>query len=229
MNKRLDFSNRTLIIIASVIVAAVILILIIRPTEREGDLTLKSYDGTTEITIEEVSREAADNNGRHMARCKVNRSKDFFGTHVKKNEYFVGSIDPNGFFIPASEKRETGYYILLKNNHYFCLIYENGYAILTELTAIVRIEGAIYYMPFPSDLELEYDQVNDLDFATLTGVGSFEELVEYYKRLKDDYYLVDNVNKTITVRLLKDGEPSDKTMVISLTENGISVGVEEEN
>ena len=97
------------------------------------------------------------------------------------------------------------------------------------MTAIVRIEGAIYYMPFPSDLELEYDQVNDLDFATLTGVGSFEELVEYYKRLKDDYYLVDNVNKTITVRLLKDGEPSDKTMVISLTENGISVGVEEEN
>lgn len=221
-----NFSNRTWYIIAGVIVGLVILFIILKPEEKDGDLSLKSYDGMTTITIEEVVREEADNNGRHLSRCKVDRSKDFYRTFVKKNEYFIGTIDANGRFRAAEDNRDTGYYILLKDDHYFCLVNENGYAIISELMASVKVDGLNCYMPFPCDVTFDYNQENELDFVSLTGVDSFETLVEYYQRLKDDYYLVDMINKTITVHLITEGEMSATTMVISMTENGVLITAE---
>ena len=223
MSKRIDFSNRTWGIIAAVIVVLVVLIAIIKPTKRDSDLSLKSYDGTTTLTIEQVAREEEDSNGAHLARCKVDRSKNFFSTFVKKNKYFIGSIDSYGTFCEAKDNRDTGYYILLKNDHYFCLINENGYAIITELEAVVTIEGNVYFMPLPCDVKFDAGQANEIDFASMIGVSSFEDLVTYYGRIKSDYYLVDNVNKTIKVHLVEDGEITSKTLMISMAENGVVV------
>ena len=57
-------------------------------------------------------------------------------------------------------------------------------------------------------------------------MDSFETLVAYYQRLNDDYYLVDTINKTITVHLITAGEISNTTMVISMTENGVLITAE---
>lgn len=227
MNRRLEFSNRTWIIIACVIAALIILIAILKPSSKDGDLTLKSYDGTTSITIEEVVREEADNEGRHIARCKIDRSKDFYRSFVKRNPYFIGSIDSNGYFRDAEENRDTGYYVLLKDDHYFCLICENGYALIKELEATVKLDNETYFMPFPCDVTIDASKSTEFDFISLTTVNSFEGLVSYYERLKGDYCLVDDINKTLTLRLWKDGELTQNKLVISMTETGILIGPEE--
>ena len=226
MFKRLNFSNKTWFIIAGVILVLIIVIAIFKPRTKNGDLSLTSYDGMVTMTIEEVVRDEVDSEGRHMARCKVDRSVDFYRTFVKRNKYFIGSIDSNGFFRDAEDNRDTGYYIMLKDDHYFCLVSENGYATITELQAIINIEGVDYYMPFPCDTRFERDGNNEVDFISLTTVNSFEGLVSYYERLRDDFYLVDEINKTITVKPVYGGDLTENVMVISMTESGVLVTAE---
>ena len=227
MNKRLELTNKTWLIIAIVIAVLVVLILILKPAKRDGDMKLTSRDGKTTITIEQIATEEATFEEGHIARCKINRTKDFFRSFVEDSDYFVGSVDSNGNFRAAEDKKDTGYFILLKDDHYFCLIKESGYALLKELVATVTLDEATYFMPFPCDVSLNATQAAEFDYISLTSVNSFEDLVAYYQRLKGDHSLVDDINKTITVSLSRDGEITQNKLVISLTETGIRVAPEE--
>ena len=115
MNGKLTISNRTWIIIAAAVLAVIILVAVIKPSEKSGDLSLESYDGKATLTISDVSLGNVDMGDRHLARCKIDRSKDFFKSAVVKHDDFLGSLGMGGDFYPASEKKDTGKALFLVN------------------------------------------------------------------------------------------------------------------
>ena len=223
MKDRLQFSNKTWIIIAGSILVLVILIAIIRPTKKDEDLSLKSYDGTVTLTISGVSKGDANSSTRHLARCKIDRQKDFFKTSVVKHDNYIGSIGTNGKLYEPSEKMDTGRFLFLKDDRYFIVSYESGYAMISELTATVKDGDDTYYIIFPCDAEFNIDGVGQLDYANLECVGSFEDLESFYSRVDEGYFRVESAYKTIYVSLIKDGVPTTKKMVVKATETGVEV------
>jgi hypothetical protein len=227
MKDRLQISNKTWIIIAGSILVLVILIAIIRPKKKDADLSLTSYDGTVTLTIPEVSKGDANNSTRHLVRCKLDRQKDFFKTSVVKHENYIGSIGTNGKLYEPSEKEDTGSYLFLKDDRYFLVTHESGFAMITELTATVRDGENTYYIIFPCDVEFDLAGFGQLDYSSLESVRSFEDLEAFYRRVNEDYFRVDNPYKTIYVNLIKDGEPTTRTMAVKTTETGVEVYTEE--
>ncbi|MBQ2031098.1 MAG: hypothetical protein II553_00365 [Lachnospiraceae bacterium] len=227
--KKLELSNRTWIIIAASILVIVILIAVIRPKKKDGDLTLTSYDGTVTLTIPEVSKGDDNNNTtRHLARCKVDRQTDFFKTAIVKHDNFLGSISDSGRFYPKEDKKDTGKYLFLKDNRYFLVTHESGYALIMELTATVRDGETVYYLVFPCDVEFDAAETGVLDYASLETVNSYDDLLTFYGRIKDDYYRIDNPYTTVHVHLIKDGEISNRIMSVIATETGVELVMEEQ-
>jgi len=228
MNTKINISNRTWIIIAASIFALVVLIVIIRPDKKDGDLSLTSYDGTVTLTISDVSKGEADNKGnRHLARCKIDRRSSFFSRGVVNHDSFLGSIDEDGIFYDNSEKKETGMYLFLKDDRYFMATAENGYAMLIELTATVKDGADTYYLVFPCDFEFTLDEVLNMDYINMQTVTDYETLKEFYDRIDSEYYRVEDPYKNVYVKLIKDGELTVKEVCIHAAETGVEISAAE--
>lgn len=229
MNGKLTISNRTWIIIAAAVLAVIILVAVIKPSEKSGDLSLESYDGKATLTISDVSLGNVDMGDRHLARCKIDRSKDFFKSAVVKHDDFLGSLGMGGDFYPASEKKDTGKALFLTKGHYFTVIYEKGYALIEELTATITTEKDVYYFPFPCATEFTYGATGMVDFESLESVSDYESLVEFYRRLDSDLTRIESQYKNVHVRLTQNGELTEMRVVLHETPDGIQVYVDEKS
>ena len=68
---KLNFSNKTWLIIAGSVLALAILIVIVRPGKKNEDLSLTSYDGTVTLTFPEIATETSGTKLGHQIRGKV--------------------------------------------------------------------------------------------------------------------------------------------------------------
>ncbi|MBR5711989.1 MAG: hypothetical protein IKX54_00130 [Lachnospiraceae bacterium] len=222
MNK-LQISNKVWLIIAGAILFIVLLIVIIRPAKKDADMSLTSYDGNVTLTIKNVSKGDANKGTQHLTRVKIDKEKDFYKEFIVNDPYYIGSLSKGGSLIDKEEKNATGSYLFLKNDRYFNVLQDGMYATITELMAIVKEGDDVYYLVFPCEAQFDMSMSGSLDYESLLTVKSFDDLAAFYRRLKDDYYLIEEAEQVITVKLIKDGQLSARSVTIRPTDTGVIV------
>lgn len=225
---KLNFSNKTWLIIAGSVLALAILIVIVRPGKKNEDLSLTSYDGTVTLTFPEIATETSGTKLGHQIRGKVVSTEDFFEDFIKFNSEFVGSVDETGALISYDERKNTGRYLLLRKDRYFYVTCENEYVSINELTARIQDGTNMYYLVFPCDIELNIRNNGSVDYSSLAGVNNFQELKAFYERLGEGYLLkVDEPNLELTVSLLReDGAASGQEAIIRSQDGFVDILIE---
>lgn len=228
MGLNLNFSNKTWMIIAGSILALALLIVIVRPSKKNEDISLTSYDGTVTLTFSEVATETNNKNQRHQARGKVPSAEDFFDDFIKFNSEFIGSIDETGTLIPYEEKLESGRYLLLKKDRYFYVTCEEDYVSINELSARILDGDNTYFLIFPCDIEINIRNNGAVDYSSLAGVSTFLELKAFYERLGEGYLLkADEREAQLTVSLLLEGgAASGRVAVIQSKDGYVDISIE---
>ena len=226
LDKIREFSMKTWIIIGASIIAIMILIVIIRPKSKDGDLSLTTYDGTTTLTFTEIVERDLTKAGTNQARCTVKSGIKFFENYVSGSPYYVGSVDGDRNLIPPLENRDTGRYLFLKDNRYFDVTYSGGQVAITELTSTIKSGDVVmYYMIFPCNWSFSFDVVGKMDLASLVTVSDFDTLREFYERLGTGYATVDVNDQSVTVNLIQKGEVSDQQAKVRMVDYGLEVTI----
>ncbi|MBP5461290.1 MAG: hypothetical protein J6Y20_04120 [Lachnospiraceae bacterium] len=230
MGLKLNFSNKTWLIIAGSVLALAILIVIVRPGKKNEDLSLTSYDGTVTLTFSEVATETSGKKLGNQVRGKIANPDDFFEDFIKFSSEFVGSVDETGALIPYEERKDTGRYIVLHKNRYFYVTLEKEYVSINELSARILDGTNSYYMIFPCDIEINIRNNGSVDYSSLAGVNNFQELKAFYERLGEGYLLkLDEPNLEMRVALLLDGGTvSGSTAIIRSQESYVEIVIESE-
>ena len=223
MDIKLDFSNKTWMIIAGCVLALALVILALRPGAKSGDISLTSYDGQATIRFAEISEENAGKGHRHQARCRIDSKLNFYAECIRDNEDFIGSVDVDGTFYDITQKQDTGMFLMFVNQHYFYVTCIDDYVTISELTALIEDNGTKYYFPFPADTEFLSSGTGAMDYASLAGVNNYDELRNFYARLGEDYFMANDNDQTIQVFLTVNGKLSDRRVSIRATEETVEV------
>lgn len=187
------------------------------------DFVLTSIDGNSSFCIREICKsEPVRNMGFRAYTAELADPESFFENCVCEDPCYLYSVDSEN----RESKSETGNYLFFKDNSYYYLSVRDGkiYGCDLALTVWYYVEGDQYgaysYFPFIKRDSHIQGGYGDLGYETTKftwkeapGIGSFDELVDFFKRIQDFPCVIDADAKTITVPLI-DNNAEGQNLII---------------
>ena len=204
-NKRTVFIGLlTLLLVISVAIFAYAI-------KKTRDVEIVSRDEKAVIILDN----AANSQKRYMeniVRRRFSARNNIFEGSIHNNEAYLYSVEEDG----SRSQNETGKYLLYKNHRYFLIDrsdYDNEDGSQSNL---------YYYTELLVNTWRTSDRGKDLDnnvflpvlikkscvesndpvffkWSDTVGLTSFEDLKEYYKRIEEDFYSIEEENKCIVL------------------------------
>jgi hypothetical protein len=198
-------------------------------------VALKTFEGKEVHVFDKAAKFGDENNNRKLF---VPYEDGFFEKYIQSDPDYLYSVAEDG----TRSKTDGGKYLLCCAGRYF-LIEHTKYTKVTSFDdSLEETEYECYYydelygqfyisstketnyifMPAVIDNRLFRGDVTHIEWKDTCGLSSFEDLKEYYGRIGNEYYTIDEENKCILLNDAKD--PSKKTVArIYATDEGIKI------
>ena len=213
MKKKIIFATSLIFVIVLGVIGFKMLV------DKKEDVVLESVDEKTEFAFKEITKERTWKNGDYRICFKLAEDIDFYNEYIKDNLDFISFIDGSGNI----SKEKTDNYLFCKDEHYFYVTNDDFDVIIYELISCFYTDIDAYYVYVPFVGELVHNEVNNISYDQLIGVKSFEDLVEYYKRIPSDNYIIDEENQTIYLTLNSLDRKIEKGCVVKITDAGLDI------
>lgn len=219
--------KRVILPIAVVVVlAAASAVIIFLMKDKKYDVEMPSRDGETKLLFQEAATEEPERVGMYAYRFTVEDTSEFYTKFIENNSDVVYSVDDNN----NQTTGETGRYLFCIDQHYYYIKpweIPNTYK-YTELVFFVAGNGdGECVVPIISAQEL-YD-TDFFSWEDTAGIHSFEELKEFYSRIRSDRYEIDEETKTIYLSKYIAAKWVPHRIALHVTEDGFKLESVEES
>lgn len=192
-------------------VAFVLLIAVVIVTglnvKKNRTVQLISYDQQATIIIEGAAASRPKMIPQKLCNRFSPRNINIFKKCIRNNEAYMYSIEEDG----SRSQNETGKYLLYKDHRYFVVERHDHtdskgksgtvYYCIQPMVDTCRLQeyvGHLVFLPVVvEDNKIVSDDPLFFKWSETLGISDFEELKEFYLRIEDDYYTVDEENKCI--------------------------------
>lgn len=206
------------ILIVLLIAAIAIFAYIMKKTRDVELVSYNGYESNVIITLENAAASKSRGMDNMMRRKFTPRNINIFEKCIKGKDFYLYSIEEDG----SRSQNETGRYLLYKDYHYF----------LVERCDYTEVDGTPSTLYYYTELQVNVwnpeDKGDDVDkmvylpimiekgaiasdvpvffkWSDTVGLSNFEDLKEYYSRLDDKTYSIDEENKCITLNSADEG------------------------
>jgi hypothetical protein len=207
-----------------IILGIVAVIIVITLLSREKEIEVFSFDNQSKITLDyDLAYDLSTTEG---FKAKTSFALDdfdlFLNEYVLKSDMYFKTI--TGYF----DGQPVTYYYLQEDGYFYYIYQTNSGAVLK--TVYTRYEGfeIEFYFPFINDFH-SFNDLGEIKYLwdEMDWFDEFEDLVTFYSYMDDDLYIIDEVEKTISLRAVdvnndlvySQGYP----IVLHITEQGIEV------
>lgn len=194
--------NRKVIIIAICIISVFVCFGVYYfVTNRPMDVEIWSIDGKACFRLENATTKKPIQIGDFYYEFYSRPGRNFFNDCVKDHLGYLYSVDAQGRRL----KGEAETYVFCVEGHYFCVNTSDTGSAYHEMFGEYapynrRVFPVVAEFPF-SEKFIYTKDFNDyvlrVPWTETVGLTSFEDLKEFYSRIDEDYYSVDEENMTI--------------------------------
>ena len=194
--------------IVFILIVAVVIVTVLN-VRKNRSVVIMSYDKQATIVLENVVDYRPKMIPQNLRNRFTSNNINVFKKCIRKNEAYLYSIEEDG----SRSQNETGKYLLCKDHRYFVIERndhvdsngknQTGYYVTQAFVAVSRLyETYQHHVFFPVVIEdgvLDYKDPVFFKWSDTVGLNSFEDLKEFYGRIEDEYYSIDENEKSITL------------------------------
>lgn len=211
------------VVTISVFVLIIGILILVETINRKYEINITSVDGKVELYFGKIGAKKEIGQTTYQVHSfNIGESLSLWEDVIKQQPGYLYSIDSENRVC----KEETGKYLLCQDGHYFLITLSSdnsSVVIVRELVFELSFWKPLEYfgfvlMPFTGDKHIGSDNCS-FKWEDTVGLKSFDDLVEFYKRVDKKFYQINN-DKTIS--LYSDDSQMDTPLVImELNEEGI--------
>ncbi len=198
-------------------------------TSRPMDVELWSIDGKVCFRLENATTKKPIQIGDFYYEFYSRPGRNLYNDCVKDHPGYLYSVDAQGRRL----KGEAETYVFCVEGHYFCVQASDTGASYHEMFGEYAPNygfPVVVQLPLPEQFLYSRDYLNcvlRIPWTETVGLTSFEDLKEFYSRIDEDYFRVDEGNRTIwlapleVVEGMPRGEKPDTGYIrLRMLENG---------
>lgn len=226
-----------LVAIITVTLVVVGVIIVDYCLNRIYDVKVVSIDGEANISFNDVTHEKQDNYYEFYYFCEFIffpiEENSFYEKHIVSNPNYLYTAEENN---NLREEDNEKTYVFMNNNHYFFIRQEDMGVVIYDGMRSWENDGFTFAVHMPC-VEDFFDKVEVfVPWEASVGLSSYEDLLNYYSRLSDTVYEIDDQNKTLYLSIYNESlgwmdsgvklEASEMGFKIKIMPNYLNMGME---